>query len=43
MFQFTAALDADFDSEDIVTDYQSEELDLTGVTETTLYTNVRGG
>ena len=43
VFQFTAALDADFDSEDIVTDYQSEELDLTGVTETTLYTNVRGG
>ena len=43
VFQFTAALDADFDSEDIVTDYQSEELDLTGVTKTTLYTNVRGG
>lgn len=43
MFQFTAALDADFGPEDVVTDYQSEELDLTGVTKTTLYTNVRGG
>ena len=43
VFQFTAALDADFGPEDVVTDYQSEELDLTGVTKTTLYTNVRGG
>ena len=43
VFQFTAALGADFGPEDVVTDWQDNKLDLTSVTKTTLYTDVRGG